>query len=337
MEEFQLIKTMPGESKFEVFAELPRALYPQESQRFTLGHDPVTTHLEGCYVLLNANEPVGRFALYANPHLIYQGAPAACIGSYECVDDGPVGDELINRAIDLVNNKGYRWLIGPMEGSTWNTYRFSLHNTHRNFFLEPYHHTYYNDQFVNAGFKEIASYYSHLDTHLNYDIQEQHELEQGYLKNGAVFRNLDLTDLRNELVKLAQLSLEAFCHNFLFTPIEVEEFVSKYEKVGPLLDPDLIWLVEDQDHELHALIFGVQDFQGPAGETVITKSLARKRSSPFHGMGTYLIGKLNETARKKGYKKGIHAMMIKDNASRRISEHFEAHEFKSYALYGRAL
>ena len=337
----KMLKTRPGHNDFERFARLPERLYPKGSPRFLLGHDPVETHLEGCYVLCEGEEAVGRYACYENKNLRVNGEPAACIGSYECIDDDRVSKELLNHAKTWAQKKGYSWIVGPMEGSTWNNHRFSLNNDHPNFFMEPYHHSYYNQQFTNHGFTPLAHYYSNLDENLVVDDNQVHEFEKSYIEQGAVFRNLDLRDLENELYQLAAFSLNAFKSNFLFSPISEADFVSKYLKIKSLIDPNLTWIVEDQSGEIQAFIFSIPDHfeTHKPSKTLIIKSMARKRSSPFKGIGSYLAIKTVQLAKKQGYERVIHAFMIKDNASRLISEKFakKSGNFKNYVLYGLQL
>lgn len=334
MKSFQIITTNPNEANFNLFEELPQALYPANHFRFKLGHDPINTHLVSCHVLMDGNKPVGRYAFYENPKLQYQNQTTATIGSYECIDDFDAAQFLINDAIKLAKSKGYQWLIGPMEGSTWNNYRFSVHNDHSPFFMEPSHHLYYNNQFQQAGFKNIANYISNKTNVTNYDKEQLEEFEKKYLDKGARFRNLDLKNLSKDLEQIAQLSLDSFQNNFLFTPIEVDEFVQKYLKLEKLFDPKLVWIVEDPQKEIQAFVFAIKDFWDPSEKTIILKSLARKSTSSFRGIGTYLAHKINAMAFDLGYEYNIHAFMISDNTTVHMSKKFLSTPYKSYTLYG---
>ena len=337
MSEFKIVKTLPGDQQFALFNGLPGKLYDPASMRFQLGNDPVSTHLEGCYLLLKDNEPAGRFAFYENTELKYNNKAAACIGSYECIEDQETSDELILHAIHLAKNKGYAWLIGPMEGSTWNNYRFSKHNQHMNFFMEPYHHIYYNQQFQQAGFSAIADYYSNMDQTLDFDGEKLNKAEKHFIDTGALFRKIDMNNFEIDLAGIAQLSVDAFSNNFLYTPIAVDTFVSKYKNLKRFFNPNLVWIVEDAKAEMQAFVFAIEDHMDPHHETIIVKSMARKQSSTFRGVGSYLAGKIVQIARGMGCKKMIHALMIRDNASIQISKEYTGDEYKSYTLYGLKL
>jgi hypothetical protein len=340
MSTYSFKKSMPGEPAHIAFDSFPQRIYDTSSPYFKLVNQPVIQHLEGCYTMYQDKELVGRFALYENSALNYQGERTAAIGSYECIDELEVSEHLLAHAKNILRSKGYIWIIGPMEGSTWNNYRFSDHNDHPNFFMEPYHHGYYNQQFSNAGFQKIAKYYSNLAESPDLDVDKLDQFEKHYAEQGAVFRKLNLHDFANELKKIAELSLEGFSDNFLYTPITVEDFVSKYEKLEHLFDPELVWIVEDQVGKIHAFVFCIKDFFDETESTLIVKSVVRKLSSPFKGIGSYLAKKTIAMAKKGGYSKTIHALIKTDNFSIQLSEHAGSHtenQYKSYSLYGQKL
>lgn len=335
MSNYQIIKTLPNASDFYLFSNLPKQLYSPESQRFLLGNDPSEQHLESCYVLLENDKVVGRFAFYENPNLQYREEATACVGSYECIDNQDVSERLLQHAFQLAKEKGYTYLLGPMEGSTWNNYRFSLHNKQPNFFLEPYHHTYYNQQFQAANFQPIARYISNLDEKLEVEESRLQQLGTHFQKEGIIVRNIDLGNIEEELYRIGQFSIEAFAHNFLYTPIAPEDFVAKYSKVKALFQKELIWIVENEQQEIQAISFSIKDHWDATGKTVIIKSLARKKGSSLRGLGAFLIAKTYKTVKSLGYQKVIHAMMIQDNASVNLSEKYSGDAYKEYVLYGK--
>lgn len=333
MQLFEFIKTMPNEESFTLFEQVVPTIYPKDSPRFILGNDPSLKFLEGCYILLRNKIPVGRFAFYENPDLKYNREQTACIGSYECVSELDVSEKLLSKAKEIANSKGYKSIVGPMEGSTWNNYRFSTNNEAPNFFMEPYHPIYYNDQFKSFGFESIAQYISNIDDEIDVDSLKIEQFENRFTENGAVFRTLDLNDFENELYKIGAFSIASFEDNFLYTPIDSAMFVEKYRPLKTYFDPQLIWIVEDENKEIQAIIFAIKDYLDSTNETFIIKSIARKKDSKFKGIGTYLALKVLQIGKEMGYKKVIHALMIKENISVNISSKFKGKSYKGYALY----
>jgi hypothetical protein len=331
----EVIKTKPNENNFEHFEALPLLLYPKESISHKQSDVVDLNHLHCCFVLLQENKPIARLSLYFNPFHNYRGETAACIGHYECIEDEKASQTILAAAEKQAKSNGVKFLIGPMNGSTWNNYRFSAHNDHRNFFLEAYNHVYYNEQWTSAGFESIMPYISNLDTQLKVDGEKLVMHEKRFTEKGAVFRNIKMDDVTSELHKIGKFSIEAFSDNLLYSPIKPEEFVAKYQQVAPLMKHEFVWLVEDENQELHAVMFAIPDYFDPDGKTLIIKSLARKKETPFKGIGSFLTGKITQQAKEKGYTAVIHALMIADKASERISEKYAGTAYKRYNLYGK--
>lgn len=302
---------------------------------------PAPEDLSEKYLLLkNTNHGthcVGRFAFYENPHLSYNEAPAASIGAYECINDSEAAKLLLDFAQELSRSKGYSFLIGPMEGSTWNRYRFALHADARPFLLEPRQMDYYPEQFAQAHFGVIGHYFSSLVEDLRVDIDRLQNLEEFYRKKGIQFRSLDPQNLEEELTKLGKLSLIGFAENFLYTPISLEGFVRKYQAIETIMDADLVHIAENQAGEIEAFIFCLKDLLDPTGKTMIIKTLVRSKNYSTTGIGTYLNLKANQIALNKGFDKVIHALMFADNVSLRISKKSKGIWLQEYHLYAAEL
>ncbi len=320
--------------KDKLFTAVLKGLYNENSQRFLLGHEPGETDLEGCYILLKNDTPVGRFAIYENNLLTYKGKKSATIGSYECEDVQMSANQILNFAKAKAKKRGFDFLIGPMEGSTWNSYRFSTSNETHNFFMEPYHHIYYNQQFTNFGFHSIADYFSDLDTTLNYDSNFLNQFQEKLNKSGAKVRHLNMADLENDLLKIGQFSIDAFKSNFLFTPITAQQFSEKYLAIKAIIHPKFVWIIENAAKEIEAFMFSVPDYFCKTTKRIIAKSVVRKQDSPFKGAGVFLGGMMNREAKKAGFTQGIHALVISYNHSKALSRRYAGKNFKNYKLYG---
>jgi hypothetical protein len=335
MREFEIIETLPGDDNYPLFEGFPKHLYPEDSQRFILGHDPVLSDdLNACFLLLEGSEVLARCAVYENEALQVENKSVCTVGSFECIDDEEVAKALLDHVKVRAKQRGFEKIIGPMEGSTWNNYRFSDHNDSPNFFMEPYHHAYYGKLWQACGFESVANYISNLDDQMTSDAERISKFEELFTSQGAQFRSIDLENLEADLKKLARFNNDAFQDNFLFTPIEEGAFVTKYLQLKKYFDPELIWIVEDASGEIQAISFSIPNYLDPSGKSLIIKSLARKKNTPMKGIGAYLIAKTYYIAQQRNFEKMIHALMIHDNHSVAISNKYEGGNYKSYTLYG---
>lgn len=233
--------------------------------------------------------------------------------------------------------QGAQILIEPMNGSTWDSYRFSVHHDHPNFFLEPYHHLYYNDHFSNNGFDIIARYFSSIETNLNFDNPAIAEREIELKKAGVTFRNINLQKYEEELENIFHFNAIAFRSNFLYTPITKNEFIKKYAKTQGLIDPEFVILAEDAERNLIGYFFCIIDFYNKKEKSLIVKTAARHPDKNWSGTG-HIIGRMIcHRALQKQYQSIIHSFMYEEGTSSNMSKNFLGSIFKNYVLYGKEL
>lgn len=332
----EIKKLLPGDRDFHVFETLPQSLYPENSIRHRQNDKPGADFLTACYVAVQNGAAKARVALYSNPALHYNGIPAFAIGNYECVNDHGIAADLLAHVAKEINQPG-QFLIGPMNGSTWENYRFSLDHDSPPFFMEPYHHLYYNDHFRAAGFKPIARYSSFIDTGFFCDYPEVIRREAELTAAGMRIREMNMNDFENELRRLYAFITTAFEDNFLYTPVSWKTFSSKYREASVIIRPEYVLLAEDGDNDLIGFIFCYDDLFNTSEKNLVIKTLARHPSERWKGLGQILGNRVIRLARERGYASQIHAFMINDGTSTFASQRFSGHNYKNYTLYGKTL
>ncbi|GAL87367.1 hypothetical protein MYP_4597 [Sporocytophaga myxococcoides] len=282
-------------------------------------------------------KPVGRLAVYKNPNLTYKGHPAACIGNYECIDDHAIAVYLLQEAEKEVGSFNVKYIIGPMNGTTWDNYRFSTHHHYQNFLLEPYHPLYYNQQFQNNGYSVISTYSSSIDTTADYNLSEVVKREKELISSGVTIRSIKTDDLENELRLLYPFISKEFSNNFLFTPISWESFRDKYIQAKNIINPDYVLIAENSQNEMIGFIFSYQDLFNTYEKSLIVKTVARNGAHKWIGLGKVLGNNVVSLARSRGFTSVVHAFMIEDASSTGLSNTFSGKVYKNYNLYGKKL
>jgi len=333
----EIIKTMPGDNRFYLFENLPKQLYSAEALHQKHTEDFNIPFIHGYYVLSDNGEPKARAVLYENPGLFYQGKKAIAIGNYESVEDERISNKFLKYFIKEAQKLNANFLIGPLNGSTWNNYRFSLHNDYDNFLLELYHPVYYNQQFLSVGFKTIAHYTSKINTDLFCDHKEVLMKESKLLNAGVTIRNIDLANFNEELQNLYPFICVAFKDNFLFSSISMETFLEKYKKMASLINPGFVLIAEDEQSNIVGFIFCYDDLLNKKEKSLIIKTLARTQSKQWSGLGSVLANRIISLAKKQDYQSIIHAFMKDDGNSSEASKKFFGNIYKEYALYGLQL
>jgi len=321
---------------FEKFTTFPTQIYEQKSPRFWMKDACTHIFLHSYFLVIDGNKTTARAALYNNPELTYQNSKAMCFGLYECVNDMETANLLLTKIKAEAKALGAEYLIGPMNGSTWDSYRLSIDNSEPQFFLEPYHHLYYNEQLAVNGFNEIANYVSQLDTQLNFDDPYLLRWEKIIAEHRITIRNINVEEYEKELDALYPFICETFKNNFLYTEISKQTFLEKYLPLKEILDKNFVWIAEDENKKMVGVFFAISDFYSNQKGAII-KTLARLPERKYAGVLHVIANHFIKHLSLNGYTYIIHAFMQVNNTSKNLSRHFSGVNYKNYHLYGTSL
>jgi hypothetical protein len=322
---------------FGQLAAFAKSLYPADSIRQQQQESFNHVYLHAILIAEENGAIQARLAIYHNPHLMYEGKKVIAIGNYEAIDNQVIAKEILAKAEEIAHSLGGEILLGPMNGSTWDSYRFSADHDTPNFFLEPFHHLYYNKHFTENGFSRFATYFSSKDTTLAFDNPQVLERKLELEAQGMTIRTVDLANFKAELELLYDFNGFAFQKNFLYTPIDKESFVAKYMPIQKLVQPDFVLLAEDKNKELLSYFFCVPDFYNINEKSLIIKTIARHPDKKWYGLGHVLGNEIYRNAAAKGYQSIIHAFMYDAGFSTTITQNFSGERYKDYYLYIKEL
>lgn len=332
-----IIETLPGKPDFHLFTELPDALYPADCLRYKTMETVPEAFLKACYLLVDEGRIVGRASVYDNPMLSYQGQHAFAVGNYECADNPAFAAVLLGHVMNAVKNWGGQYLIGPMNGSTWDSYRFGTSHENPVFFTETYQHLYYHDHFRDAGFVPIARYFSNIDRSMHYDDPAVLQREREFREEGVTIRSIDPSRFETEIERIYTFNAVAFKSNFLYTPISKEAFMKKYTQTKNYIQPAFTLLAEDAQGELIGFFFCIDDFFNTGSKSLVVKTLARHPAPQWRGLGHVIGNIIYRKAVELGYISAIHSFVYERGTSTKLSENFSGVNYKNYLLYGREI
>lgn len=286
-----------------------------------------------CFLLYDAaGQACGRAAVTVNPGIEFEGKKTALIGWYECVEDSAAANALLEEATAHANRIGAEYLLGPMNGDTWHSYRIALPSPFPPFFLEPYNKPWYATQFLGAGFAPVASYHSsNIPAGAEVGVEER---TQRFAEEGITIRELDPERFDREVERIYAVSVEAFRPNPFYTPISLEETLAMYRPLQGIVEPAFAILAEDADGETVGFAFAVRNLYAPPGDSLVVKTAAVLPSQFGKGLGSLLIESIHARGRAHGYRTMIHALMYDGNPSARVLRE-ESETVRRYELYGR--
>jgi GNAT superfamily N-acetyltransferase len=250
---------------------------------------------------------------------------------------------MLEHASERLAIEGCTVAVGPMDGSTFRHYRFVTEHTFQGerrprFFLEPDNPISWPTHFLRAGFSPLAHYVSAV-VDLGADDPHLSELAARIADAGISVRPVNLDDWQLEMERIYHIVSVSFAKNFLFMPINADEFVAQYRSVLAHIRPQLVTIAEG-DGRAVGFMFAIPDMaQGQRGErvdTVILKTVAVLPDAGGIGLGGYLVAQCQQTARMMGFTHAIHALMHEENLSLAISGRY-GRLMRRYALFSRPL
>ncbi len=333
----EILETTFGNSTFQSFLDLPKRLYPPDSPKFAFPEPVPQDFLVTSFIVTSHGKPVARASLYDNPLLRYQQQPTLTVGNYECIDNTECANLLLDKLVEAAKAKESSYLIGPMNGSTWENYRFATDHDQPPFFLEPYHHLYYNEQFRQAGFAPIAEYFTNRDTDLAFDRPDIRQRERELRESGVTIRPIDLARFEKETERIYDFNAFAFSNNFLYTPIEKAAFLQKYAFAKNILHPEFTLIAEDETGSLIGYYFCMDDALNTREKSLIAKTLARHPDPKWRGLGHVMGNIVVKKAVALGYDTMLHPFIHKAGTSTKLSAHFSGLNYRNYVLYGKKI
>lgn len=277
----------------------------------------------------NTGDLLACGVLYFNPGHRINNLPATCLGNFYA-SDGDSAAILLKQAFEVAVNIA-PVIIGPMNGSTWASYRFMAGGNTGPFYLEPYNPDEYNQYFTDAGFAKLAGYCSSA-----VNCGDGFGISAHIGNNGYTFRNFNVADFDNDIKIIYSLSNTAFAGNFLFTEINYSKFYSLYVPLKSIMDEEL-FIIAYKNGVPAGFVFGYPDFLQPGKSRVVLKTLGRLPGKEYSGLGTMLLGMFTRRVAEKGFTSVIHALMPADKVSIKMSELFGGKVFRQYALYSKLL
>lgn len=332
----QLIDFTSDEQLLNTFLKLPELLYASDSVRLHQKENINGKYVCKYFLVKESDEYIGRAILYNNPSLTYNGRCAWSIGNYECVENAAASSLLLDGILKAAKSKEVDFVIGPMNGSTWDDYRFNINRNLEPFFLESYHHLYYNTQFSNAGFEPI-SYYASSISHITGFESEINDVQMQFKEIGIKMHPVEIDHFEQELENLYKFCVKAFSGNYFYTPIDEISFKEKYIQAKAIIHPEFFQICTNKEGEVVGFIFCVDDFYNKVEKTLIIKTIARNKDEKYAGLGSIMGSYIYSLAKKMGYKKIIHAFMHVENASVKLSGKFTGVIANEYVLYGRKI
>jgi hypothetical protein len=202
------------------------------------------------FVALRGANIIGHLSAFVNHEMRDpQGGQVGGVGFFECIDDYPVAQSLLARAVEWLRaeNDVHR-IWGPINFDIWHGYRFMTHGfDQKTFYGEPYNKVYYPEFFKRFGFETLKTWCSLELTGratwesvvAKYEPRYRRLTAEGYRMEPA-----DLSD-PDVVVTLHALISGSFRHFLAYTPIDLTEFKQLFGVFLRIVDRRFLTLIYD--------------------------------------------------------------------------------------------
>ena len=189
---------------------------------------------------------LGRIAAFVDYERAKQyNQPTGGIGFFESYNDTKVAYSLFDTAKEWLKARGMEAMDGPINfGENDSYWGLLVDGFTQPGYGMPYHHPYYKDLFEGYGFRLYYEQYSyHLDVTKPFPERFWKIANRVLQKPGFHFAHFEKKNKEKFFKDLTQIYNETWS-SFKedFTPMEDTYFEILYNKLKPVLDPELVWL-----------------------------------------------------------------------------------------------
>jgi GNAT superfamily N-acetyltransferase len=306
--------------------------------------DPVRfeeEHADAHLLAVDEHEgPAAECSLWWSETPPFEHQRIGLIGHYTAANPA-AAQMLLTAACNRLRSQGCTWAVGPMDGSTWRSYRFVTGvGSEPPFFLEPQNSPEWPLQFGLAGFLPIANYFSALNPDLSKRDPRLRETETRMRSLDVVLRSSLAREAADYLRRIYRVASIAFRNNFLYTQLPEYDFLRQYEKLLHVLRPELL-MVAEQQTEVVGFLFAVPDLlsemRGTRADTFIIKTVAILPRRELSGLGTLFVERAQQIGRELGFGRCIGALMHERNTLVRNISAAYGKPMRRYTLFAKDL
>jgi len=260
------ISTVENETDLMTFISFPWQVYkdnrywvpPIVSERKTFldrEKNPFFEHGKADYFIARRDgEVVGTIAAFTNElYNQFQETNVGFFGFFEVLDDREAAEELLSTALDWVREAGHDSIIGPAQFSTNDELGLLIDGfDDLPRILMTYNPPRYQQFIEGAGFEKAMDLWAYALDIQNFRQKMPEKLirvtEKVRERKNFVIRKVNMKEFDREVERIKPIYNKSWEKNWGFVPMTDAEFDRLAKELKPLLDPEVVFFVE-QDGE----------------------------------------------------------------------------------------
>lgn len=224
--------------------------------------------------------------------------------------------KLLQYAESVGCSKGAKYIVGPIDGNTWHSYRCSISNEEKPFFMEDVTPLSYHKWFEQAGYHRDHSYYSSRSL-LNEENRKFVEMMQPMKRllgsKGITIKNAEKYSIYDLMRIMYDISIVAFADNYYFEPISFGTFFEIFQKYKDIIVKKYFFIAYDNGKPIGFLFCVPNHNDNKELKTIIFKTLGILPEYQKQNVGVGLVAHACKVAVDDGMKSVINAYYCKEN------------------------
>lgn len=297
--------------------------------------NPVHRHIKAAlFMVYRGKAPVGRVA--ALKDLLNPNRETGFFGCFECANHSGAASLLLDSAQKWLWEKGCRRMIGPVTFNTNQKVGLLLEGTPSPQPMIPFNPSYYNDLMIKSGLTKHTDLYTYswrISDGLDGALRKR--ASQARQMPGVVIRRINPSGSIGEAVLVRELFNGTMQGNWGFIPLTAAESSAMLKYCLAHADPDLMVAVWYKGLPAGMFIF-LPTALSPKEPPKSVRAAVMGVLPPFRrtGLGSYMIGCLEEIIRCKGYRQVDISMVHEGNGPvRNLLKHCGASVSGIYRVY----
>ncbi len=202
------------------------------------------------FLAYRGSEPVGRISAHVNRlHDRYQDAADGFFGFFECQPDLEAAAALCQAAGRWLASRGKKRLLGPLNFSVYDEMGLLVEGfDSMPAIFQTHNPPYYVDLLTELGFTKVHDWYALRIQRQDVDLPRlKRHLEQVLAGQNLTFTTYHPRELDRRAQEVFALFNEAWSRNWGHVPLTQKQFQTLMQELKPLLRPELVNLMLDQD------------------------------------------------------------------------------------------
>lgn len=274
------------------------------------------------------------------------------LGWYECDSELNLSKALLSASATWLKKLGAELLQGPMNGSSWSSFRFNTVSSKPLFVTEPYQPLYYIEQWKEFGFIEGIIHETHLVPREISRPMRSLKVKIFSALKGVRFSTYPKNMIQDEdkLHEMHAFFHECFKDNPLYRPVSFSTYKEISAKLEKVIDFKHSYLMTDKKGKPASVLLSYKDVYHQLfldgvlkdevhnRKTLYMKTIATAKAWRGKHLSRVLVNFGFVEALRNGYDEVVFGTMMADNKSAQYSKsYFEAAPLRSYVFMQKEL